>query len=71
MRVTFGQGIDEEVVGGRVVVRGGRVTMLVTTPEEVRVLVLVGVGVVVERRVLVGVVGQGRADVRKSMSQPW
>lgn len=65
MRVTLGQGIDD-VVGGRVVVCGGRVTMLVTTPERV----LVGV-VVVRRVVVVGVVGQGRAEVRKSMSQPW
>ena len=67
VRVTRGQG---SVVLVEMVVRVGRVMTDVTTPVEVGV----GRGVVVgrvqrEEEVVVG--GQGTAEVRMSMAQPW
>jgi hypothetical protein len=68
VRVTLGHGVLV------LVVLGGSVTTLVTTPV---CLVVVLVVLVAQRRVDDvdevdgGVVGQGSAAVRKSMEQPW
>jgi hypothetical protein len=66
VRVTLGHGVDV------LVDLGGSVTTLVITRVGVEDVVVVRRMVdVVDRRVEGGVVGQGRAAVRNSMSQPW